>query len=224
MNTYDIIVAGDIHGCFGDLNQLINQRKPKILLQAGDFGYWPEFNKPDKYGHMSRPVAGNCHVHWCDGNHEDHWRLKERKTNELWPNVFYQPRGSTLTLPDGRTVLFMGGADSIDKGMRTVGLDWFPEEVISYNDVARLDPNLKVDIVVSHTCPAELAHKMVRDTRAMSGDPSRHALSEVFKMYRPPLWYFAHWHMHMSTFMMGCRFIALDYPGNGGRWWLPLAT
>ena len=225
VNTYDSIVVGDVHRDFGALNQLINQRKPKILLQCGDFGYWPTQDVPNRSGEIPSPKAGDCRVYWCDGNHEDHWRLKERKTNELWPNVFYQPRGSTITLPDGRVVLFMGGADSIDKGVRTFGLDWFPDEVIYYDDVAKLDPNMRVDIVISHTCPCELTPFMLRTTIVShDADPSRHALSRVFEMYRPSLWYYGHWHEYKVMFIRGCRFCALDYPGNGGRWWIPLTS
>lgn len=40
---------------------------------------------------------------------------------EVAPGVIYQPSGSTLTLPDGRVVLFLGGAKSVDWPLRTGG-------------------------------------------------------------------------------------------------------
>ena len=43
-----------------------------------------------------------------------------------------------LGLPDGRIVLFMGGADSIDKKYRKIGFDWFPEELITQKDIYEL--------------------------------------------------------------------------------------
>ena len=51
-----------------------------------------------------------------------------------------------MALPDGRTVLFMGGALSVDKAWRTPGYDWFPEESITTGDLDRL-PDVHVDIV-----------------------------------------------------------------------------
>lgn len=211
-----ILIAGDVHGEFGVLNQLISRRGPKILLQCGDFGFWPNIVG-------SQPKVGACQVYWCDGNHEDHWNLRNRQTNELWPNVFYQPRGSTLTLPDGRIVLFMGGAASIDKNSRLLGRDWFPEEVISFGDLVTLDPLSRVDIVISHTCPIELASQMADLGKVSDNDPTRAILSEVFQMYHPSLWYYGHWHQYKVTMYQGCRFCALDCVQNNGKWWEALS-
>lgn len=73
-----------------------------------------EWNHPDKS--MTR----------CDGNHEDHATLHEltrgsREAVEIGPRIFFQPRGSPFTLPDGRVVLFVNGAKSL--GWREEGVD-----------------------------------------------------------------------------------------------------
>ena len=44
--------------------------------------------------------------------------LGQRNNDELWPQVIYKRRGSTLELPDGQVVLFMGGAESTDREWR----------------------------------------------------------------------------------------------------------
>jgi hypothetical protein len=66
----EIVVVGDIHGDFGTLNTLINKRQPKMILQVGDFGYWPHM-KDYKAGYDKTPTvkAQNTIIHWCDGNH-----------------------------------------------------------------------------------------------------------------------------------------------------------
>jgi hypothetical protein len=138
--------------------------------------------------------------------HEDHDSLKEIRETcihppEVMQNVFYQPRGSTLTLPDGRVVLFIGGADSIDKYLRTPGRDWFPEEIISQRDIYNL-PDIHVDIVISHTNPDEFCAGLFRGhagserVREKFKDPSRLALSVVLNKYKPKLWYFGHYHFY----------------------------
>ena len=141
------------------MNSLIANLKPDLVLQCGDFGYFPREQRfkvgtltPDypfnPIGKVSSPVP----IHWCDGNHEDHASLAPFKSyqptgHQIARNVIYQERGSTLTLPDGRKVLFMGGADSTDKGMRNEGLDWFNEELITEKDFENL-PDGKIYIVI----------------------------------------------------------------------------
>jgi len=221
-----IIVCGDIHGSWGYLNTMINTKKPDIILQCGDFGYWPSHEVKSiglydtsyirkriyKVCGMKNP---NTKIYWCDGNHEEFPKLHALKDNEICPNVFYMKRGSTLTLPDKRKVLFMGGGDSIDKNLRTPGYDWFPEELISQKDIYNL-PDEKIDIVISHTCPEEF--DILGGIKEKYYDPSRKALSVVLKKYRPSLWYFGHWHMYKEGFNEGVKWFALNMAGNT-NWW-----
>jgi len=215
------LIVGDVHGRFGDLNAFINKQKPELVIACGDFGYWPNFDK-DGFGFDFIKPQGS-EILWCDGNHEDHWSLRDRKTDELVPNVHYMPRGSTFTLDDGRTILFMGGGDSIDKNARTIGIDWFPQEVIRQKDLDNL-PDIKIDIVISHTCPLELVDTMIQG-RYKSVEPSNHALSVVFEKYKPDLWYYGHWHFFKETTLRNTKFTALSclptYAGYG-RWWIEL--
>lgn len=218
-----IIVAGDLHGDWGHMNDLINKKNPDVILQCGDFGYWPklEVSKPVLYGNqkpwkLQGIKCKETQVLWCDGNHEDHWSLKENDPN--YDNVIYCPRGAVRTLLDGRTVLFIGGADSIDKDQRTLGIDWFPEEVISYKDyLEAIKYQGKVDIVISHTCPREF--NMDSQTYQKITDPSRAALSAILTHFRPDLWYFGHWHENKVGQYNNTRWESLDYPGHGGKWW-----
>jgi len=213
------LIVGDVHGRFGDLNTLINKQKPDMIICCGDFGYWPGV----KGLSFDDIKPQDTKILWCDGNHENHWALKERESDEIVPNVVYMPRGSTYTLDDGRTILFMGGADSIDKGMRTLGKDWFPEEVIRDRDLENL-PDTKIDIVVSHTCPYELTNSICKsDFKHV--EPSNYALSNIWVKYHPELWYFGHWHFYKEHSERGTKFTTLSclptYLG-WGRWWIEL--
>lgn len=224
----DIYVVGDLHGDWGRLNELINKKSPKVILQCGDFGYWPklEVSKPVLYGmqkswKLKGIKHGETHVFWCDGNHEDHWYLRDNPTLIDYGNVHYQRRGSITMLPDGRTVLFVGGAESIDKEYRKIGIDWFPEELISLDDLDRAMSYLsKIDIIISHTCPLEFD---VTGSDFKLNDPSRVALSRILEKYKPDLWYFGHWHKYLKGQYLNTRWTTLDYPGHGGVWWEQLA-
>ena len=125
-------------------------------------------------------------------------------------------RGSTLTLPDKRNVLFIGGALSIDKDQRVIGESWFPEETITQKDVMNL-PDIKIDIVISHTAPGFF--KIFRDDIE---DPSRKALYYVFDKYLPSLWYFGHMHKFKEDYYRGCHWTVLSCPGNEYKWWIEL--
>ena len=216
MATSCEMVVGDVHGSWGALNNLINSKKPNIILQCGDFGFWPSLHPIGPKDIKNK----DCKIFWCDGNHEDHWALGKLKNNEVAPNVFYMKRGSTLTLPDGRTVLFMGGAESVDRKWRTIGFDWFPDEIIKPRELDFL-PDTTVDIVISHTCPLSFDMDSFVITKDKLIDPSRHALSYVLHCYKPKLWYFGHFHKWGKGKFEGCEWTALSMPGEIG-WWTKL--
>jgi len=129
-----------------------------------------------------------------------------------------------MTLDDGRVVLFMGGAYSIDRSWRdevlckdlprkarreaVVQCGWFPQEVLTWTTWDGMPRLPRVDVVVSHTCPNEFFMKS--DDRSRMTDISREVLSEVLRVYHPPLWYFGHWHEYKTGYDKGCRWTALN--------------
>ena len=211
-----ILVVGDIHNSFGRLNELLHKKRPDLIISVGDFGYWPKWMGSEK---LERINTHGAKLLFCDGNHEDHWSLRDREQDELAPNIIYMPRGSTYELDDGRTIMFMGGAHSIDKHLRTIGWDWFPEEIIRPIDMENL-PETKVDIFITHTCPSELVLDMIKFYPEKVGEPSNIALSELWKIYKPKLWIFGHWHHYNEGVLMGTKWNALSYPREGTRWWM----
>lgn len=226
----NVLVVGDLHGEWAVLNKLMQKKQPDVVLCTGDFGWWPKLSMSNKiiysqksWKHDGLKIPEGTKVYFCDGNHEDHWDLEKRRGDtydivELYPRCFYCPRGSTLQLPDGRNVLFMGGADSIDKSCRTLGIDWFPEEVISYADVERaLSLETPIDILISHTVPLEWVPDVCRGEKF--SDPSRPALSAILKKFQPKLWYSGHWHHEAQGKHKDTYWYSLDYPGHRGRWW-----
>lgn len=237
MNKLKIMVVGDVHGRWGALNKLIDKKSPDIILQCGDFGYWPNFHNTETvttYANRRKRIlwdaygikCQNTKIYFCDGNHEDHWELnKFDKPTKIYDNIRYMPRGSSITLPDGRNVLFMGGAESIDKWNRTIGYDWFPEETITQKDIYELTDN-NVDIIISHTCPTEFMTNIkdrlnywVDDTKFI--DPSQHALTAVLEKYKPSLWYFGHFHQHMTDCHNNTKWFLLNTIGETLFWrWL----
>jgi len=212
-----IMVIGDLHMEFGRLNDLINKKKPDMILACGDFGYWPNISWGAPLSNIH--LQGTKKILWCDGNHEDHWALRDRTTDELAPRIIYMPRGSTYTLEDGRTIMFMGGADSIDKQWRKIGIDWFSEELITQKDLQNL-PDKKVDIFITHTCASDFVYKLIRYYPGKIMEPSNYALSELWKIYKPDLWFFGHFHKYLEGNLFDTKWYALSAPGFGDKWWM----
>jgi Icc-related predicted phosphoesterase len=216
-----ILVLGDVHGRFESLNRLINEKKPDIILQVGDFGYWPAKINFKKINNEK------CKIYWCDGNHENHHKLMkivdavgERKPIEIINDVYYCPRGSILTLPDNRKVLFIGGAMSVDKILRTEGYNWFPEEEISEDDIKSLPDNVNIDIVISHTTPFKFIDKTNKRWSKIAGlDVSCKKLDKVYDIYKPGLWYSGHWHIYKKGHYNGCEWTILNRESAEKGWW-----
>ena len=222
---------GDVHGNFGEVNKVINgNRKIKRIFQCGDFGYWPRehgttyLNSRGKIKYYDQYCLFNKDVivDWCDGNHEDHHAIIESgyKPDMKNPNTIYHKRGDYITLPDGRNILFMGGAYSIDKAHRVPGRDWFPEETITQKEIWDL-PDVRIDIVISHTAPNEF---VIRNDMKFTfpHDPSRDALSYILNKYKPSQWYFGHFHTFQHGNDGGCYWTALACAGSGLQWWCEL--
>lgn len=199
-----ICCIGDIHGHFDRLATIVMYYKPDCVFVVGDFGWFPELNPLFIPWH----VTNTCKIYFIDGNHEDHKSLRDhantREPVELYHNLFYLPRGTVISLPDGRRVLCAGGAKSIDWAMRTRGFDWFPEEILDRRDLPDQLP--KVDIVLSHTVPASIF------PRDFSGpiDPSCYVLDEILDACKPNLWIAGHFHQRETYVQNDCTFHILQ--------------
>ena len=79
-----ILVVGDLHNQFNDLNALINKKLPDIVICCGDFGYWPNWKGSQK---LSEIKPQGAKIYWIDGNHDDHWSIRDRQTDELEKDI-----------------------------------------------------------------------------------------------------------------------------------------
>lgn len=218
-NKMNVLMVGDVHGRFGDLNKLINKKKPDIVIQVGDNAYY-WLNNVAK-GEI-KPQG--CKVYLVPGNHENwdmiHSRVGRHKLDptEIEENIFYCSIGSSITIND-KKILFIGGADSIDKIMRTNKLDWFrEEEILSNKDVDFiLDNHEHADIIVSHTCPTEFNMESTGRFDKYT-DPTRLALSLILKRYKPYSWFFGHWHYYIKDRYDKTTWVGLNKVPDT-KWW-----
>lgn len=223
-----IYAVGDTHGSFSYLNKLIEDDKPEIIFICGDFGYWRrEMFKAGSGFFHNKIVNPETAIYFCDGNHEDHSKLYNLVQKHGWENpievqdgIFYCPRGSSLTLEDGRNVLFFGGAKSTDREVRLAYFDWFPEEMISYSEFSRVELDKCYDIVVSHTCPTVCVNRMLNNIGLSmtywNPDSCCNALQSIYESIKPEKWFFGHWHACDRMKIENTEFIALNMTPNNG--------
>lgn len=202
-----VLVAGDTHGDsrhFAYLCMVARDNGCEVILQVGDFGFWPKDRS--FYPRFHRTIEEQLAAHdlrcfWIDGNHEDHDALNEiARAEEASPTLgkfwkvakrcFYVPRGTRWTW-NGVRMLGLGGAYSIDRKHRIKGYDWFEQEVLSDEDV-KVGRD-EVDIMFTHDVPFGVLETEL-GTRFPASVRNRERVLEVVEAVKPKL--LMHGHLH----------------------------
>lgn len=190
-----IAFFGDVHAKFRCwLERLATlPMDVRAVVQLGDLGVFPPGVLPELEQLPPLPRR----VYWTDGNHEYFPAIAHlTEPTEVRPNLVYVPRGTVLTL-DGRRVLFLGGAESVDRAWRVEGVSWFREERISYVDMERAADAVSraggVDLMATHTPPGFVIRQML----GVEPDGSARAVELVWdRVGRPPLFC---GHLHVAA-------------------------
>jgi DNA repair exonuclease SbcCD nuclease subunit len=144
---------------------------------------------------------------FVDGNHDNHPYWNSLPTEE-WQgglisrspdadNVIHLKRGEIFEI-DGYSFFTFGGAASVDKEVRTFGIDWWPDEVAGYAQMKHgLDKLEKhgntVDFIITHTMPASVVKKLGFGYNFR--DPVADYLDEVLHLVDYRHWYCGHMHI-----------------------------
>lgn len=215
--TGDVVLAGDWHGNTPQGIRVIDyavRTDIKTIIQLGDFGIW-ENDKPYLNKLEMRLAKHGITLLFICGNHENFPRLYEKRimddgTRKVRDHIYYLPRGYRFTWED-YSVLALGGAASIDKPFRREGHSWWPEELITEEDVQTSIAGGPVDILLAHdspfTAPNSITDDPVGQARAaryfgsdMVGICTDHRkqLQRVTDVVTPKLLFHGHYHMAMS--------------------------
>ena len=158
-----IIYLGDIHGelrVFEKLRKVVTEED--TIIQVGDFGIDENLRGNILRGWDKKFGDFPCPVYFIDGNHEnfdtiDTWDKDD--ISEVATSLFYIPRGMVTVMPNGQRIGFLGGGPSIDKAWRVEGRSWWPQELITDEDVDRLLRNVgdePLDVLVTHVSPTDV--------------------------------------------------------------------
>ena len=152
------------------------------------------------------------------------------------------PRGYRFEL-EGRTFVSLGGAPSVDLADRSHGNDWWPEEMITDDDVAGVVEGGYADVMLAHDAPlapCEVDRVAYLRSHNEWGWPDRalaHArvgaerMHDAFLGVAPKLFVHGHYHVVGETTVVlpgrgcGTRIWSLNCDGvDGNVRYLDLAT
>jgi len=235
--TMRVLLVGDVHGNHGWWERFVlpaaERERADLICQLGDFGYWPR-----RSDFTERVAAGPLPVLFLDGNHEDHETLRHHREvvkarNFLNPaapvplggSLYYLPRGARL-LWEGVRIAVLGGAHSIDRALRTAGVDWFPEESITRSDLDLLAAGGPADILLTHDAPHSATPPLVEApvphawrSELASCAAHRTLVEEGLEAVRPSLLVHGHYHVAWSQLSERAwgdlRVLGLTHDGTG---------
>ena len=104
---------------------------------------------------------------------------------------------------DGKDILTIGGADSVDKFRRVEGLNWWKEETITDEDIERIAAD-RYDYVLTHTCPISIFNQNkiylctlgnIVDDNNPDFKISNNQLEKVYNLIDFGHWFFGHMHV-----------------------------
>lgn len=221
--TNRLFVCGDTH-IPSDIQKLSMRNFPEqkqltkddVLVQLGDFGglWYPiGTNKEQEYW-LDWLANKNFTTAVVLGNHENYDIIETLPWETKWGNdvqyyeiengnkIYFLKRGATYNI-NGKKILAIGGANSIDKAHRQEGVSWWAKEDITYAEIENcfqdLDINgYEVDYVLTHTCPSRLVMEFIFITEWNAGKKkcaTAEFLDEIDNRVTFKEWHFGHMHM-----------------------------
>ena len=211
-----IVVAGDWHGdeewavsVIRRVPRLLAGESQRIILHLGDFGIWPDQHGKVYLDRVSGALAeAGAELWFVDGNHEDFAQLGKLDENPgpdgrvtVVPRVMHLPRGYRWNW-HGLTWLACGGAVSLDRAVRTEGVDWWPEEEITTGQEVAISGGGHADVMVCHDCPSGVAHTFAHPPPEWAAedlarnDAHRRRLQRIVDAVMPS--YLMHGHLHRA--------------------------
>ena len=239
-----ILILGDIHANKGHAKRVFEyaqEVEADLIIQVGDWGY--AFSRTQYKGTGGKIECEFTHyvselvkdfgipVKWLGGNHENYEFLQNTLdeltpetdgTYELYPGLFYIPRGTKLEY-DGVRFLTCGGAVSVDKKTRINFVSWWKAEAITQKDIDKCAQAGKADVLLTHDLPLEVTvidrhlDPYWGEEAARGTYQNRFAISEILKASGARLHLHGHLHHSYSEIIKipyPVKVIGLDMDGN----------
>jgi len=196
---------GDVHGYKYELSLVLHNLPADVntVIQVGDMNVG--MGQGDFWHESLEEMLIGVNGHFIRGNHDN-----PAQCREMLPWI-----------KDGiiqNDVMFIGGAWSIDYQWRTRGVDLFDDEELSYEELHKMIEiydHVRPKVMVTHDCPLSVSNKLfIERNKSFSGVQYKtrtgSAFEEMFKIHKPAMWIFGHWHCDTDEVIDGTRFICLN--------------
>jgi len=195
------LFIGDVHGKYKQYRKILSENIGTI--QVGDMGVG--FFHPM----TGEALANPPHFKMLSGGHRfirgNHDNPAICKTHTQW-------------IPDGTIegeIMFIGGATSIDKHSRVLGMTWWPDEQLSAQEMGLMVDiyrNQRPRIMVTHDCPEDISDLLLPQGSPKFFEKSltRQSFQKMWEFHQPDIWIFGHWHTSYDKIINGTRFVCLN--------------
>lgn len=219
----NIVYIGDLHGNFDFIRWWLkaHQIKNCTLIQVGDFGIGFKPNTEDRILQSINEELSEREstLLVIRGNHDNPSYFDGKHDYEF---IKFLPDYTTMEI-DGLNHLFIGGALSIDRRVRTEGIDYWKNEGF-VKDLDKISELKDIDVVVTHTAPnfvepfgfnGIVAHYAENDPTLLEDlTEERKLLNEVFDK----LWeknniqyhFYGHFHYDTKNLVNNCTHVMLN--------------
>ena len=215
-----LLFLGDNHGSWDGL--LFKIKRNNIsnvnIISVGDLGigFYPSRDMLTCDSLDKQFKERNINFYGIRGNHDDPSYFKGE--NRVCLNNFELIEDYSVFEHDSKLIQFIGGAISIDRTGRAVGVSYWENEGVVFDK----DACQKVDILVSHTAPSwcfpqqfnEIVYGWASEDVNLIKDLTneRAVMGEIFKLCTPRLHLYGHFHSSWSERVNGCvsRLLNID--------------
>ncbi len=177
-------IIGDVHGKFNEYK--IKTTYHDETIQLGDFGF------KDTHDKFLKEIYTEENNHLILFGNHDYYPYLDKE---------YSLGDYIYMLKDD--IFCIRGAESIDKKYRTLGIDWFPDEEISYGKwppIIEAFKKAKPKIVVTHDCPEIVRVEFFGITnKSLTSSGLQRCLEE----HHPEKWIFGHHHYSIQEKITG---------------------
>lgn len=216
-----IAVAGDWHGDKRWMSKFVRWAASKgvaCIVHVGDIGF---FQMRDLTFLEDELARLDIVLLWAEGNHENHELIATLPLDDgglhfITEHIRHVPRGVVVPINQQRW-MFFGGASSIDKELRTEGVNWWRGELITPGDVMRLADD-KVDVLITHEVAlgAPTIDNRYKGeswwpaSRVRESNEQRALLAEVVERVRPDFLFHGHHHLAYVDRLDNTLVVGLD--------------
>lgn len=186
---------GDVHGKWHTYRTIAEKSEKSI--QVGDFGCG--FGEGPNQTKIIDDFMADGNHRFIRGNHDN-------------PDVCVERPGFIADAEVEDDMMFVGGALSINKEMRTAGVDWWENEELSYLEMKNaisVYEHAKPRVMVTHDAPEDIIRLMVKSYRRDNFSLTRQGFAAMFREHQPEYWIFGHWHRSMKFEYGDTTFICL---------------